>query len=391
MEKRFHKLSGQGLQELYKGAKIIETLENYSLADPVVTPILPKSLKRDVYIYSDEEFWKEVIQNPITYWKKEICLDRFVVCDWIARVPGLYWSKASMVMRQDREQDIDMRSREWKEFYPPGKSRKILGGVGTLLLPPLDDGKVLISVSSGCNASTGIPILVYPDVIDAFDIRQGDLVRINNAMWLPMSEQWSAHFATTAGIPRGYLVVDTPDKINIVKRNCPIEYHPFTLMEYEDKDALKYDFVFVSVDSKVRNAEMKITEFFESYAKKDGRNGQYLINSNLVSPIFPTRYSSPSELRDPSEKANVKLLHERVKESHFKAASLEVLIERLPKHCQTSTAIRTLATNVGVNVALLKEDSAARMSAQLIILCIEKNIVEQLIDRLVLQYPLIFN
>ncbi|WP_241314037.1 hypothetical protein [Chryseobacterium arthrosphaerae] len=379
------------LYELAKGARIIETIENYSLAAEMPIKNKQEEVEGQASFFDDEKFWKSVIKNPKYYWGKKMELYYFVVSDWIARVPGLYWSKASQAVRQHDHSDIAIQSKEWIEFNPIGKSKKVMGGVGTLLLPPTDDGKVLLSASATCNASTGIPLLFYPEVLETLKIRQGDCLIIRDARWQPMDIHWASKFASTMNIPRGYLVIDSIEKVHIEMRNLPVEYHPFSLMEYEYKDGLLYDFVYVTADSKVKNVDSKIEDFFKYYSKKDGRNGEYLLNPNIVDPIFESRYSSPIELTHASEKAKLNLLYERIKGVFFKEQPIEELIVKLPQYYQSSTEIKTLARNIGVNVSHLVEDSAASMSAQLINKCLEKGIIEILIDRIVLKYPQIFN
>lgn len=379
------------LKELYKGTKLIETIENYALAEEV------KSLNEDIsnnesfWFYNDEEFWRNVIADPIKYWNQKIDLYNFVVSDWVARIPGLYWTSSSEQIRQHKKEDIALQSKQWIEFYPPGKSKKVLGGVGTLLLPPTDEGKVLLSVSAGCNSSTGIPLLCFPEVYDYLKIKQGDCVVIRGAKWQPMDMHWASKFASTKDIPRGYLVIDSIDKIQIMERNYPVVYHPFSLMEYEYQDSLLYDFVYVTADNKVKNVDSEINLFFKEYAKKDGRNGEYLLNPNIVNPIFQSRYLSPTELKQVSEKAKLNLLYERIRGTYFNGQSIKQLIIKLPQYYQSGVSIRTLAKNIGVNVSLLVEDSAASMSAQLIDMCLKKEIIESLIDRIMLEYPIIFN
>lgn len=377
------------LHQLYKGAKIIEMIENYSLAE---STIIDENIRKssENYFYTEESFWKNIIDNPERYWGKEIELYNFVVSDWIARVPGLYWIESSQMMREHEKSDIAIQSQEWTEFFPPGKSKKVLGGIGTLLLPPTDEGKVLISVSAGCNASTGIPVLLFPEVIEALKIKQGDIINIRKAKWQPMNIQWSKQFASTKDVPRGYLVVDNLEKIEILGGGCPIVYHPFSIMEYEHKDSLLYDFVYVTADCKAKDVKLKIEKFFNDYSKKDGRNGEYLLNPNIINPIFESRYTCPSELQKPSEKAKLNLLYQRIKDVHFNNVAIDLLINDLPKFYQSSNAIITLARHAGINPTLLAEDSATSMSAQLISLCIEKEKVEVLIDRMIYDYPQIF-
>lgn len=379
------------LRELYKGTKIIETIENYSFAEQLFQNQENKRTKSSHHFFKDEDFWQEVIASPSKYWGQKVDLMRFVISDWVARVPGLFWSKSSGLIREHTLKDIAKQSKRWIEFNPPGKSKKVMGGIGTLLLPPTDDGKVLLSVSAGCNASSGIPILCFPEVIDQLDIKQGDCVDIIGAKWQPMDTHWASKFASTKDIPRGYLVIDDINKIRRFQRNFPISYHPFSLMEYEYKDSLFYDFVYVTADSNTENTNREIEKFFYDYRKKDGRNGEYLLNPNIVSPIFEARYSSPLELTHASEKAKLKLLYERIRGVHFNQESLEQLMIQLPQLYQTSTSIIRLTKNIGLNAALLVEDSAASMSAQLISKCIEKEMIEDLIDRIATEYPKIFN
>lgn len=379
------------IKELYKGTKLIETVENYALAEKT------NSLKEDIsndesFLFSnDEAFWRNVIADPNKYWNQKVDLYNFVVSDWIARIPGLYWTTPSEHIRRHKKEDIALQSKQWIEFYPPGKSKKVMGGIGTLLLPPTDEGKILLSISAVCNASTGIPLLLFPDVYDHLKIKQGDCVTIRGAKWQSMDIHWASKFASTKDIPRGYLVIDSIDKIQLLESNYPVAYHPFSLMEYEYQDSLFYDFVYVTADSKVKNVETKIEHFFKEYSKKEGRNGEYLLNPNIVSPIFESKYSCPSELSSTSEKAKLNLLYERIRGTYFKEQSIEQLMIKLPQYYQSSVSVRALAKKIGVNVSLLTEDSAVNISSQLIDLCIKKEMVENLVDRLIVDYPQIFN
>lgn len=378
------------LQNLLKGARIIETLDNYSVAETIESSFVDEN-QNDSRVYFDERhFWYDVIIDRNKYWFKEIELRGFVVSDWVARVPGLYWSESSKLIREHSVKDIAMQSNEWIEFNPPGKSRKVLGGIGTLLLPPSADGNILLSVSASCNASTGIPVLCYLEVYDALKIKQGDSVIIKNVKWQPMDVQWANKFYST-DIPRGYLVVDSIEKIEILRRNYPVAYHPFSLMEYESNGGLFYDFVYVSADSKVKEVDKKIKMFFDEYAQKEGRFGEYLINPNIVSPIFESRFMSPSEFTTQSEKAKLNLLHERVRGIYFNGHSLDQLISKLPEYYDSAVSIRTLASNIGISKSKLEESSAVNMSSQLIDLCIKYKKEAELIDRLSVEYNEIFN
>lgn len=378
------------LKQLYKGTKLIETIENYALANFSKSPIDNISNGVEFTFFSDEGFWNSILVDQGKYWNQRIDLYDFVVSDWIARVPGLYWAKQSDLMRKSAQEDVYLQSTHWTEFNPIGKTKKVLGGVGTLYMPPTSNGEILFSISAGCNASAGIPMLCLPDILDKFKLKQGDCLIIRGAKWQAMDTIWASKFATTQNIPRGYLVIDSKSEIIKREEQCPVQFHPFSLMEYEYQDSLFYDFVYVTADSKVKNVNSEIEHFFKEYAKKEGRNGEYLLNPNIVNPIFESRYSCPSELTQASEKAKLNLLHKRIQGAYFKDQSVEELMIKLPQYYQSSVSVRTLAKKIGVNVSLLVEDSAVNMSSQLIDLCIKKEIVENLVDRLTVDYPQIF-
>lgn len=380
------------LSTVFKTTKIVETIENYSLAENnKFTNSEPTHPCEAEWFYEDEQFWREVIANPEKYWNKKVNLYAFTICNWVARIPGLYWASYSAAIRVHSENEIAKQSKQWIEFYPPGKSKKVLGGIGTILLPPNDDGKRLLSISSSCNASLGIPVLIFPDVFDSLDLKEGDAISIKNARWQPLDLSWSKRFASTQGIPRGCLIVDSPNKIEINKRDVPVAYHPFSIMEYQKGDALLFDYVYMTVDSKLENIRHEIEDFFKYYASKENRHGKYLLNPNMVQPIFETQYSSPTEMQQPSEKAKIELLYKRIRNVSFQRTTLDKLIEILPHYYDSSMAIRRLARNVGVSQAIFQEDNAASMSAQLINYCSDENMIEELTDRMIVEYPSIFN
>jgi hypothetical protein len=317
------------LSTVYKTTKVVEAIENYSLAgnNEFYQNKSPTKIENN-FFYDDRQFWSKVISKPEKYWNKQLSFYAFTLCEWVARIPGLYWADHSTEIRKHSENEVAMQSKQWMELYPPGKSKKVLGGIGTILLPPNDEGKRLLCVSSSCNASLGIPILIFPDVFDSLDLKQGDCITIKNARWQPLDLSWSKRFASTQGIPRGCLIIDTPDKVQINNRDIPVAYHPFSIMEYQKGDALLFDFVFVTVDSKLKNVRREINDFFKYYASKEDRHGRYLINPNMIQPLFETQYNSPLEMQKVSEKAQVELLYKRIRDVGFKKTTLSKLINK---------------------------------------------------------------
>lgn len=380
------------LSNLFKATKVIETIENYSIADRnEFIDAVSSNLENAIWINTDEQFWRKVISDPEKYWNKNFNLYAFTFCDWVARIPGLYWTDFSKKIRKTSKNEIAKQSKQWLEFNPPGKSKKVLGGIGTILLPPNDEGKRLLSISSSCNASLGIPILVFPEVIDALTLKQGDTISIKNAKWQPLDLSWSKRFASTQGIPRGCFILDSINKIEIKKRNIPVAYQPFSIMEYQKGNALLYDYVYLGVDSKLKNVRNEIEKFFNYYAQKENRHGKYLISPNMIEPYFETQFSFPSEMQHQSEKAKLQLIYKRIKNFEFSRSSLNDLIEILPSYYDNNLAIRRLAKSIGISAALLQDDNAASMASQLINYCFDTNKIEELTDRMIVEYPVIFN
>jgi len=380
------------LPNIIKATKIIETIENYSIAESnSFTYSEPTNPNSSDWFYEDEQFWHEVISNPEKYWNRKVNLYDFTLCNWVARVPGLYWSDHSSAIRKHTTNEIAKQSKQWIEFNPPGKSKKVIGGIGTILLPPSDEGKQLLSLSSSCNASLGIPVLIFPDVFDSLSLKEGDALRIQNAKWQPLDLGWSKRFASTQGIPRGCLIIDSPDKIEIIKRDVPVAYHPFSIMEYQKGDALLCDFIYLTIDSKLKNARKEIETFFRYYANKEDRHGRYLLNPNVIHPYFDTQYNSPSEMQQTSERSKIELIYKRIRETQFKKTTLSKLIQVLPRFYGSSESLKRLAKTVGVSQAILQEDNAASMSAQIINYCYDENRIEELTDRMIVEYPQIFN
>ncbi|MDD4992117.1 MAG: hypothetical protein PHR83_07800 [Paludibacter sp.] len=378
--------------DAYKGVKIIETIENYSIVkNELVIDKHNANFCSESYIIEDKEFWYKVTNNQNEFWNKKFSFYHFVVSDWVARVPGLFWTEYSAEIRKHSEQDIAIKSKDWIVFHPPGKSKKVLGGIGTIHLPPNDEGKRLISITSSCNASVGIPILIFPEVYDLLNLKQGDVVDIEEAKWQQMDIPWAKRFASTERVPRGYLIIDSIDQIRISRNeNVPVLYHPFSIMEYQSKDALLYDFVYLSLDSKVKNQRREIETFFNDYAKQENRNGSYLINPDITNPTFETQYISPADMQRPSEKAKLDLIFQRIRNTSFNHTTLDELIHVLPYYYNSSVSISALSQRIGISPAFLADDNAASMSAQLINLCIKKNKTEELIDRMIVEHPIIF-
>lgn len=380
------------LSDAFKGAKIIEAIENYGvLADKKELQSEENPAENEAYLHTDREFWSLVFSMGDEVFNMTFSFGLVTVSDWVARIPGLYWTPAANILRSNADSNFVLESKFWNELNPNDKSKKVLGGVGCIKIPPDEAGNRIITISSHRNASCGIPVLITADVFDKLNLLQGDELTISNVKWRGMSAEWAKRFATIKDIPRGYLVIDSDSQLTKLGKSwLPIEYHPYSILQYESNDSQLYDFVFMTVVTN-QDERSQIEDFFEYYRTKNNRFGTYLINPDLVNPCLDAKYSHPIDMVSPSEQANVSLIYERIRGVQFNNVTIQELLEILPKYYSNSVALKRLAGNIGINSSLMMEDSGAAMANQLINLSVKRNKIEELIDRLVVEYPNIFN
>lgn len=385
------------ITDAYKATRFIEATENYALLHekkPVDTfPANPANASFGVY--DDEQFWYDLLRNPEQYWNKQLNFyEEPVLCDWVARVPGLYFHKGSDAIRQVSNSEIELQSERHVQYSPMGKSRKVMGGIGTFIVSPDDNQCQLMSLSLSNNASTGIPVLFTPEVITSHKLQQGQTLRIKKAVWRRMSQEWATRFPSVKGIPRGYLVIDNPEHIEVREKDIPVQFHPCTIMEYESGGSLLYDFAFCTADSAYENYRQELEDFFERYRKEKGRNGRYLLAADMNDPLFEAAYSSPGEIMktEADGRSQLNLITERIRNSFlYRQQTLDSLLKVIPQQYPGSDEILSLAVKIELPVALLEKSSAAKMSAQLVDLCRERNKLEELTDQLLLDNPSLIN
>jgi len=377
--------------ETQKGIKVIESLENYSLLpDFFFKSDLSREQSANI-VYDEAYFWHHMLQGSKEFTDGAISLYHFTLCSWVARIPGLYWTEQSTELRKVDASEVSFKSQSWTEFHPTGKSRKVLGGIGTLLLPQDRFGNRMVTLSSSNNASTGIPALISEEVYECLSLNEGDVLNINAANWSARGSEWSQLFASTKDIPSGYLVISKAEQIQKVGAGSPVAFHPFSIMEYESKSALLYDYVYLSVDSHHDSLRSTVENFFNDYARKEGRNGRYLINPNLVNPFFETRYQHPSQLSTTTERAHLELIKKRIVDDKFGKTTLNKVIQAIPAYYESINSLTRLIKFINVNPALFNNDTVVGLSAQLVNYCLDNDKIHLLFDRITYEYPIILN
>jgi len=390
------------ITEAIKATKISESLENYAISDSDIKDmnldVDPDGPRRD-HVYSEERFWNDVFNNPSeTLDKRYDFSEGATICEWLPRIPGLHFKQGSKLLRKTRKTDIEYKSNSWTHLTPLGKSRKVMGGLGTLKFPPDINGYRMVTLTLGNSASSGIPALISPEVWSHFKLKTGSKIDIFFAAWRSLPHHWSTKFATTRGIPKACMMIKDVNQITTISnKTFPIRYHPFSIMKYVKDGAEFFDFVFVNIDSHVDGGREQVYRFLQEYKYHEGRVGQYLIEPDMSNPLISDGdidCHSPKELREKktSSGAYLDLILHRVHDSTFKGHSLDEIKSLMDLHLNADT-IKRYADGMGLNpnIWYLDSNTLSSNNATLLELCVETKKTPFLIDEILEEYPDIFN
>lgn len=246
----------QVISSIFGALKGNESLQEYG-------KILLKKAKGDVVKYQLEEaFWKDAIgvylhepgqRRLIT--GKAVELRNFLITEWFPRCPGLIWTSQGEEYRLsaedytwDRSGDNYVREiRDYTSFVgkkmgvyaPMGKSRMVLGGLGTTRLEKIEDTssgteyRILCATSSGI-CDQGIPLLVAEGVYEKLNeslttegviganltgfyseipVHWGDtLIKVPGSEEL--SQKLQEELQTTLHVPRHCIVIKSPNTVD---------------------------------------------------------------------------------------------------------------------------------------------------------------------------------
>ena len=220
-----------------------------------------------------------------------------------------------MAAREFNRAATEIISSKWHALNPPTKSVRVMGGVGTLRLPPNDDGAHIITLTSGYTRSKGVPALVSEEVWDKIAGRgtcEGRRIRVTAPVrWQQMSRGWAKEFDSTGDVPQGYFVLKNPDAIEIDDDIAPVLVQPFSVMEYRDQRIELFDYVFAQADTASSSYHDSLAQFFADYAAAQDRYGRYMLATEIKGTLWPAAYASPEDLRrsDPAAGSQLALLN----------------------------------------------------------------------------------
>ncbi len=382
------------LREAYVGIRIMETSENYSRADASSSSIIQTHKTNEVDLYDEQTFWRPIFEHPESAWGETYHFGRVTLSEWIPRVPGLFWHAGAENIRKLSPAAIEASTRNWTQYNPEGKSQHVEGGIGTLRLPPANDGTRLITLALSYNASAGIPALVTADVWNKlstiFSKKVEGKVVNGKGCWQPMSDMWASRFQSTRGIPRGYLIIDNPDAIRSEGRVTPTQIHPFTIMEYHSGAKELFDFVYATADTGEKRYRQGLEKFFERYKTERERYGKYLLAGDVGNPLWEADFNSPAELRraDRSAESQLSLLEKRVREHMIGKNIIDQMLEVLGETCTEVEDIRRISQDVGIQPSIWQRGgSLAELCSQFIDEVTKQNRLDQLVEAFALKYP----
>jgi hypothetical protein len=385
------------LQRAYIGCRVIETAENYVRAD---TPLREKRQERlqewSGGFDDDGRFWETVIADPEAAWGKVFWMDEVAVSEWVARVPGLYWRPEAALFRELSPAAVEHRTATWVTYRPLAKSQRVLmGGIGTLRLPPAQDGYRLVTLTTTCNVSAGVPALVSPEVWEHHRLQEG-AVLAGRARWCPMARGWWSHFESARHLPpRGYLILEGADAVQLydADRRVPTLIHPFTVMEYYQGAVELFDYVYAAADTGESGYRGRLERFFDGYKDRHERYGRYLLSGDMVNPLWDARFAAPEDLRraDPTAGSQLRVLEARVRESHLGQDATESLLEALSTVCETSDDVKLLSDEAGIPPNVwFGGGTVAEVCNQLVALAVDRDKVAALIEVVAAHYRELF-
>lgn len=378
------------IQSAYKSTKVIESLENYVKSDDWQNQDSSSDNSNDdKFIHDDVYFWRSNFNYPERYLNQILEFQDVGYSEWVARVPGLYFHESSNAFHKLAQNQVEFVSDKWVHYTPLGKSQKVMGGIGTINLPPNEDGWYLGSISTTNNASTGIPVLISEEVMDYHKIKEGVHIEWCKGKWMLMTNQWSSRFPSTKNnLPKAYLRINNPDDITVIKNTIvPTLFHPFSIMEYEKSNSKFYDFVYVTVDSTEQDYRFKIQHFFSEYKDFQNRNGTYLIEPFVSNPLIKENevmFHSPEELRD---SAHLDLIVKRIRSETFQGKTLEEIKIALDQNLDIDK-LKRFSDWIKISPnAWYKGDAVIDETANFLMYCTDKGKTEELVDLLIKEYP----
>lgn len=129
--------------------------------------------RRIIEYQKEYQFWQDVMGSGQIYETRRVRLNNFLLCSWIPRAPGQYYTSEARDYRRISKDYVRERDKGFVIFDPYGKSSMVNGGVGCLRLTQKQVGNenlhFLCATSSGVahkGLLVGLPRKLYENLVE---------------------------------------------------------------------------------------------------------------------------------------------------------------------------------------------------------------------------------
>jgi len=304
--------------------------------------VLYKESRGKIHEYNQEEqYWKDAIGENYFYQpsQRKLYQDNLVkmvdyeITEWFPRWTGRKWTQRGQEYRKRAFEDLINKS-GYNVYSPRGKSRMILGGLGSIRLKhrKKENYKVLCATSSGkCDA--GIPLVVsnevYNKIKDEID-NEGSIKADVEGFYSQLPIKWDDTVIDTPGfemskkvkswigasyyVPQYCLYIGSRLQIKKRKSESNVQATAWALYGCNDSNPLPYSYTFHSFDPKDGNSIKEAEEFIKEYVAKFGGRG-ILTEFDEEILRFPSEYPLSKVMESNVNKFNEqKFIMDRAKE-----------------------------------------------------------------------------
>lgn len=249
---------------------------------------------KDFSFNSEAEFWRASTRLTLA----SVNLNRFRICDWFPRAPGVYWSNYGEMARESAFSRFHPSGDEvLGDYFSPESKLQLIeqGGVGTVRLRPkvIDGQSCQLAVAMvGSQCAGGVPLAIPSNILRSSDFDWGDTVNIEGEVRF-LADVGLEDAA--ASVHHAAPIIVFVNKITTVaqrqKRTEPIIITPVVLFSQEkNKEILRwrnrgnFAYSFIHCDFSSSLDLNYAAEWMTRYADK--HNGKVITNFDEICPIL---------------------------------------------------------------------------------------------------------
>lgn len=178
--------------------------------------------RREIEYQKEYQFWQDVMGSRQIYETRRVRLNNFLLCSWIPRAPGQYYTSEARDYRRISKYYVRERDKGFVIFDPYGKSSMVNGGVGCLRLTQKQVGneslQFLCATSTGVahkGLLVGLPRKLYENLVEDMERYGGVRCSIVGQIRYWSCEDMLPTY-TPRHLPRMYLYAERLDNVQKV-------------------------------------------------------------------------------------------------------------------------------------------------------------------------------